>query len=371
MTPAELLALEESHRAAQARLGLLAAYLSQRIWLENNGGPNWLAVSLLIIIAVRKKSRRLAKAYIQYARALELGRTLGTPEALEDGDTVHLGDLREAYFESLEDIAEIGFTVDATDPDERELEELAMDYPPDPKAEGRIRDWSYLDVDIETYIDEWEASTEGDDQRPVQVDEFDWSEIEELLDEMQDSLEEVLQRDVLDHGDEMVKRLEDSRENIIDFEARRKEQEEKNSSLGAGRVDRYSTNDSREMITQLIPRDNKIKGVARGLGPNPCSFCTMLASRGFVYRTTSSAVAAGADSIKRYHDNCHCYPIVRWLDASELPVANSWLQSQWPIVTRGKPAKEARKAWRHWWEKEGRKQYGLLLNTQSLEKSIA
>ena len=357
-TQQELRALEESHRAAQARLGLLAAYLSQRLWLERGGGPVWVAIAIIIIAGIRIKSRRLARRFYQLMRALETGSTLGLPDSLDEGTEVVLQELIDAYDEALEDVAELGYSVNADDPVERELEELAYDYPPMEDTEGRIRDWSYLDVDIEEYIDEWRDAIETDASQFIDVDEFDWSELDELFEEMIDIYEEALQTDVLERTDEMIKRIEDAKDNVIDFEMKLKEQEEKNSSTGAGRVDRYAINEGRALIQEMYRRDEKLKLVARGLGPNPCSFCAMLASRGFVYRGRVSATSAGGpDSIRRYHDNCHCYPIVRFVDASALPEANSWLQSLWPSVTRGKSGADARRAWRQWWEAEGREQY--------------
>lgn len=361
----ELQALEESHRAAQARLGLLASYLSGKMYREGEGG-NWLAFAVLIILVVRRKSRRLYKAYYQYARALETGYTLGLPEGVEGGTRVRLSALREQYDEILEEIAELGYSVNPnekndSDPDETEFEELAYDeFPEEGEEEG-----TFLEVDIEEYIDEWRETIASDPDRWIDVDQYDWDEIWEFLDDLYDNLEQVLQEDIIDANEQMMEKLSEQRDNIIDFEQKRKEQEEKNRNKAAGRVDRYAVNDGRRVTAEMIPIDRRIKMVARGLGPNPCSFCAMLASRGFVYRSSVSATAAGgSSSIKRYHDNCHCYPIVHWVDARELPAANAWLQEQWPQVTRGTSSKNARRTWRKWWESTGAKQYQLLKNSQ-------
>lgn len=361
MTQAELLALEESHRAAQARLGLIASYVAARIWEEEGGGgPNWLADALLIIQAVRIMSRRLYKAYYRYARALETGYSLGNPESVE-GDRIIMQVFVDEYREALEDVAELGYRVEADDPIQLEFEELVYDYLPQAEQE----EGNFLDVDIEQYIDDWEDSIESDPQQFVEVDEFDWSEVDEMLDEMMDGLEEVLQRDVIDASEEKLKELESQKDSIIDFDAKLKERQDADRDLGAGRIDRYSINDGRRITPEMIPLDRRIKGVARGLGPNPCGFCAMLASRGFVYRSKVSATAAGgSSSIKRYHDNCHCYPIVRWIDASELPIANEWLQDQWYKVAAGREAGDARRTWRRWWDRTGRKQYWALIGEE-------
>lgn len=362
----ELQALEEAHRAAQARLGLLASYLSGKMYQEG-GGSNWLPLALLIILVIRRKSRRLYKAYYQYARALETGYTLGLPDGVEEGTGVRLDVLREQFDDILEEIAELGYSVNPNeendaDPDETEFEELAYDeFPEEGEEEG-----TFLEVDIEEYIDRWRDAIESDGEpdRFIGVDIYNWDEIWDFLDDLYDNLEEVLQQDIIDSNEEMIEKLSEQRESIVDFEQKLKEQEEKNRNKAAGRVDRYAVNDGRRVTPEMIPIDRRIKMVARGLGPNPCYFCAMLASRGFVYRSAVSATAAGgSSSIRRYHDNCHCYPIIHWVDARELPAANAWLQDQWPQITRGTSSKNARRTWRRWWDSTGSKQYQLLKNS--------
>jgi hypothetical protein len=93
-TNPEILAIEEAHRAAQARLGIAGAYLAIRDWegvsvtAATQTSDAWLTRSLQMIRAIQRKSTRLAKAYYQLARAIETGYTLGLPEYSPDPQAV-------------------------------------------------------------------------------------------------------------------------------------------------------------------------------------------------------------------------------------------------------------------------------------------
>ena len=82
----EARAIEEAHRAAQARVGVAGAYLAMAEWGSVNSlnasasGASWVARSLRMIVALRRKSSRLAASYVRLVRALETGYTLGYPE---------------------------------------------------------------------------------------------------------------------------------------------------------------------------------------------------------------------------------------------------------------------------------------------------
>ena len=112
----------------------------------------------------------------------------------------------------------------------------------------------------------------------------------------------------------------------------------------------------REMaaIDKAIRTDRRIKLVARGTGPDPCAFCAMLASRGFVYTGKSSGVGDSEDGsvgeeIEKFHVNCHCYPIVRFVNTSDtLPPLNAYFQEKWYEVTANYSGHDAAKAFRRW-----------------------
>src|SRR5699024_2530439 len=48
--------------------------------------------------------------------------------------------------------------------------------------------------------------------------------------------------------------------------------------------------------------------------------CPTVASQGFVCKSVSSAMATRSGGrFTRYHENCQCYPIVRWTPTQALP----------------------------------------------------
>lgn len=361
-TPKELREVEEAHRAAQATLGLAGAYLVYRDWGAGAGAQavsetasGWISPALRVINAIRKKSRRLARRYYQLARAIETGSTLGLPDSFRQGGSVNMAVLREEYANVLNEIAGLGTApAAAEDPDERFFEEELVKASPENDADENNRAVLLDAVDLESYIDEWIESREIPDDTSVDVDDFEWADDEDF-EEIRELLAEAIRKDVIEIGD---RRIKDIRDSDVDPDVALDQVQEQHNSSGsaaAGRVDRYGIQSGRDELDSVIRRDRKVKLVARGLGPNPCAFCAMLASRGFVFKNKMSAMTSGGNNnITRYHDNCHCYPIVRWVDASDLPEANSWLQEQWPIVTSGLSGIDARREWRRWFNREGR-----------------
>lgn len=359
-TPQELRAIEEAQRAAQARLGLLAAYLVLRDWGGGEGSitstaASWISPAIRIIMAVRRKSMRLARRYYRLARAIETGSTLGLPDSMTEGTKITLGVLREEYQEILEEIANLGTEVTADDPDEKFFEQKSQSDKPDPNTPQGSREDLFNAVDLQAYIDEWLESEANNDGDFVTVDDFDWGLTEDESEELKQAFEQAIRKDVVEVGDRRISQIRQSNANSDAVVIQLEKQNQDSGSHAAGRVDRYGINAGRDVINFAIQQDRKVKLVARGLGPNPCSFCAMLASRGFVYKDKSAAgTPDGDDTIKKYHDNCHCYPIVRWVDASQLPAANQWLQDQWATVTSGYSGLDARNAWRRWFNKTGR-----------------
>lgn len=53
------------------------------------------------------------------------------------------------------------------------------------------------------------------------------------------------------------------------------------------------------------------------MGPNPCAFCLMLASRGFEYATKDTAEYRSSDGDK-YHTDCYCEPIASFDESSSI-----------------------------------------------------
>src|SRR5699024_9108632 len=121
----------------------------------------------------------------------------------------------------------------------------------------------------------------------------------------------------------------------------------------SGVIDKAAIDSGRELIDDVVVRDKRVKLYARGVRENPCHFCSMLASRGFVYGSATDAVSG-------WHPNCHCYAIVRWSNEAGLPERNQYYYDMWPEVTNGYYGKDKVKAWRRWIAKQRVKRGGKL-----------
>lgn len=349
----EVTAVEAAHRAAQARLGIAAAYLSLTSWqtvsAANAGATSatWLTQSLRIIYAVRLKSSRLAQAYYQLVRALETGRTLGQPANAGEGE-VTLAGLRQQFTDLMLEVTTIDTEPGVSgDPDEEwfesELRRAEVNG-----ADANARSVRLTDTNLDQYIQDLLDATGSDDRR-IAVDNFTWPP-GMTIDQVERAFADLLQRDAIDGLMAKVKKMTAAGDMDADaaFKALSKEYDASGSN-GAGLVDWAGMTAGREDISTAIRSDRRVRVVARGVGPNPCAWCAMLASRGFVYLSNNSA-GFGADGISRWHKNCHCYPIVRFRDASALPERNAYYKAQWEIVTKGLSGQAARIEWRRWIE---------------------
>jgi hypothetical protein len=347
----EVAAAERLHQAAQARLGFAAAFLALAEWqavsaLNGNGGGEWIENSLKIILAIRKMSRRLAVTHYQLVRGLEVGRTLGAPEG-EPPTTKEttLGNLRSNFRDAAIDAAALPSPrTRSDDPDIRWFEEKLASVPPDKVPNAVHLDDIQVDPLIQNYLDK-----EGtDDSADVKVDRFDWPQNMDLG-EVDDAFRALLRKQALDDTAQKVKDLRSSPdispdEAITGIE----EAHSVGGSVGSGTVDFLGMDAGRDAVLTGIKHDRLVLAVARGTGPDPCAFCSMLASRGFVFKSESSAGVGDDETIKKYHIHCHCYPIYKFVKISELPPLSQYFKTMWPIVTAGRGGNDARKAWRRW-----------------------
>lgn len=348
-TASEVLALEELHQATQARLGLLAAYLSLAEWETVSAldatatAASWLAGSLRVIAAIRKMSRQLAISYYQLSRALETGRTLGVPEG-STGD-VTLGELRKNFRDNVLDIASLPSTrTTSDDPDIRWFEE-SLRAQDDRDAENS-RSIRIAEVRVDPLIQNLMDVEGTDDSTPVQIDRYEWPEAMPF-EEVERVYRSLLRKQAVDHSTDAAKKIRADEELTPDLAFTQIEVAHAAAgSIGSGTVDAAGMEGGREVVNQAIRRDRLVKAVARGTSTDPCAFCAMLASRGFVYKSEKTAYVG--DDVEKVHINCHCFPIVRWTRETELPEMNAYFQEKWPEVTAGYSGQDAVKAWRRW-----------------------
>ena len=95
---------------------------------------------------------------------------------------------------------------------------------------------------------------------------------------------------------------------------------------------------ARDTLINAAEKDPIALGWLRVTGGDPCGLCSMLASRGPVYKT-----AASADFVP--HDGCGCTPEIVYQGA-EIPATVVDLGKEFRAATAGKSGKDALNAWR-------------------------
>jgi len=348
-TASEIAALEQLHQAAQARLGLAAAYLSLVEWESVSSlnaastAAEWLTKSLRAVAAIRKMSRQLAISYYQLTRALETGRTLGVPEG-STGE-VTLGELRKNFRDNALDVASLPSTrTRSEDPDIRWFEETLRAQ--DAKGIRNARSVRIADVPVDPLIQNLMDVEGHDDTRPIKTDKFDWPEAMSF-EEVDKAFRALLRKQAVDHSTSAVKTIRANEDLTPDKALTQIEDVHASAgSIGSGTVDQLGMDGGRQVINHAIRRDRLVQLVARGTSADPCAFCAMLASRGFVYKSEKTAYVG--DDVEKVHINCHCFPIVRFTRESQLPEMNAYFQEKWREVTQGRSGSDATKAWRRW-----------------------
>lgn len=371
-THPEVLAIEQAHRAAQAKLGIVGAYLAIQTWNANvsatalaASGEAWLSLSLTMIRAIRRKSGRLAVAYYQLVRAIEAGKTLGIPEYSADPDAVTMGGLRKQYLDMLLEISALGDSdskaTDNGDGDERWLEDQLrgrQDLPPIVTIDPNYSPPDPNDVDLEDYItDLIGVSDYTNDETPIAVDEYDWDDADDDAERIREAFAEELREAAISAQEAKIaalrKQAELTPKQTLD---KARSGHEKSGSVAGGLVDQAGISSGRERIERASRSDRRVRMVARGTGPNPCAFCAMLASRGFAFTEATAmerseakqqeALDKGAsrDEIEKYHPSCHCYPIVRFANIPDatLPELSQFYKDNWKDVTAGYGAGKVR-----------------------------
>jgi hypothetical protein len=351
-TAPEILAIEKLHQAAQARLGFAAAFLSLAEWQAAVAplspaatAASWLTSSLKVIVAIRILSRRLAVQHYQLIRALETGRTLGVPEGSPASTTTTtLGSLRSNFRSTALDIASLPSPLTRSDdPDIRWFEERLAAVPQDALPGAIHLDDIEVDPLIQEYLD-----VEGDgDATTIPIDRYSWPE-DMSLDQVDTAYRDLLRKQATDAGSrvsDLRKSADLSPDEVL---TQIETVHGSTGSIGSGTVDAAGIASGRDAILGAIRNDRLVLAVARGTGPDPCAFCALLASRGFVYKSEATAGVGDSEAIVKYHIHCHCYPIFRFVRASELPPLNAYFQEKWPEVTEGYRGHDAVKAWRRW-----------------------
>lgn len=335
LTIGELEAVEQAHRAAQARVGVMAGLIARDEWMTLNPanpsrGSYGLMMRLLrFILGLRSVSRRLTRSYYRLARALETGYTLD-----ENGEATTLDDLRGEFEADLNRVKDVLFDWDDATAEEKSAAEEAR------SLAGEDRD-AWNPGELSDALEDWLSAVDGDGDVKGEKHAWDDDRIKSV-----DDARKAFQKVIGDNG------ITDLEQKIRALKRRFPDDPDRllaeldnaflvNRDLLAGTVDKAVMDGGRELSDSTVRRDRRARLVARGTGGNPCHFCAMLASRGFVYASERAAVAG-------WHPNCHCYAITRWSDDSPLPESNAYYQAMWDKVTGAYYGQDKVKAWRKW-----------------------
>lgn len=106
-----------------------------------------------------------------------------------------------------------------------------------------------------------------------------------------------------------------------------------------GAVQRLVLDQGREAVLTAVHSDPQAKGWARIPNVGACSFCLMLASRGAVYKSESSAEFQA-------HDHCECTAEAWWRGHYEPTARVRAAQALWRDSTKGRSGNDARVAFR-------------------------
>lgn len=333
-----------TYRAAQARMATAAGYLVLNEWnslvnpysMGASAAGTFMEYLVRVIGAFRTRQLNLARSYLQYIAALEIEAPGGEP--LFGGDASRLSTYRDTFLEGVMDAAgmesdEVQYWPTDSDWDFVLSELRQLDYE---GASENAKSVPLSDIDLARHIGEFQDSWEPDKQ--VSFVEFEWPEDGQGNDEahrryfmeLVAELEKDQQR-AQEDADQLAKDDEDPKDR---HEREAKQLTETSRVSGnklAGQV-MQATSDAADQVTQwAMDTDRRIRAVARGTSATPCSFCAMLASRGFAYSSVATAMTSSASTggFKRVHPNCQCYPIIRYVDADKVPALNQLFSDMW------------------------------------------
>lgn len=112
-------------------------------------------------------------------------------------------------------------------------------------------------------------------------------------------------------------------------------------------VTRLVTGAAHQQIINSVNKDPRAIAWRRIAGDShPCSFCSLLISRGAIYRSEQAADF-------RAHDHCECLAVPCFTTQDVKALESNALANAWHRVTAGKSGKAALKAWRDWYDDGG------------------
>lgn len=116
---------------------------------------------------------------------------------------------------------------------------------------------------------------------------------------------------------------------------------------------RHATAGGRDQVVAAVKEDRRALGYVRITDGDPCFFCAMLASRGFVYKEDSfkySNYMFEGEGVAKAHDGCQCSMKATYSRDDPLPGRSQEWQELWKTSTSRLSGPEALKAFRRAYE---------------------
>lgn len=345
----------EIHRLAQERLGLSAAISTVSAWQQvsplapSPGG--WVNEIWLTVRAIRTVSARLAGRYYTLARAISTGYGLPDFDGQRAGSTVSMGQLYTEFASVLNEVIEA--TVSLPDVETPAMRDESQDDPVDTDLALEARVDEIADQLLDAFQSVMPDADDPEWVKEIPVDtDWQWDELERLLNDSEDEVREDLLADLAEALDDLEQKInrqiaddtpmQEAMQRIDDFTRVQ-------GAKAAASADQQAIQPGRDLVVELGARDGRRYGWMRVTGPRPCAFCSMLASRGAVYDSKQSATFTERGGFNRlYHPNCHCSAIPVWTDEPAYSARDQYFIDSWTPATRGASGKAALRQWRRW-----------------------
>lgn len=343
MREVELHAIEQAYRAALARLTIIGGFLSLTEWagVDPARAPataaRWSAYSLRVLAAVRRKSMRLGIAYYRLARALDTGHTVNTPSVT--AESITLAALRKEFLDLVLEAATLESEATASgqgNEDESWFESEVRHLVTPATPPGQL----VIDDRLQDLLDAMDAS-QAEDALVIGIDEdFEWPKAVLQGDALAARYGDKLDQIAIDHHKLQLQKLRDdlTPEQVTALLA---EIHARSGVKAAGLIDMAGGEVADDLLHRAGKEDSRAPRWARVTSDQPCPFCALMAARGFVFITESTAGF-------KPHDHCHCTKAMRWAADATLPPLTQRFEQLYADKIAGKfsGAKASLKEWR-------------------------
>lgn len=332
--------LADIYRLAQERIALEAALLTLSEWRHvAPGAPEqgpWLGRLARKILGLQNRSQRLARRYYNAARAIQGGQALPNPYGNDYPSLVPLTRLLDDFRDVVDEV-----NFDSARRETRSQRRSRREG--DSARQDRIESRSEKVSDtLDRALDKLERDHKHTLDVSVEWDrDQQWQEAKRNADQVERDFRESMQQEIRELRDKL--RQIEQEDELKDEQERRSLAEQRKLMEKAQREAAYkaankaaskASNPGQDQINDQMENDDLVVRYQRITGRNPCAFCSLLASRGPVYKSEKSA------SFKP-HSACACAAIPIFSDSPDLSPRDKFFMENYGTAQR--QADETRK----------------------------